>query len=103
MSDPLDRWAHDMEGPPLEQWTSNRFYRKALEMGITDPRIVANAAALLDVVERFSANHPNVPFDHCVSAVLSGLDDSSTRQYTKLSWINMWKIRLKRKWRKYWQ
>jgi hypothetical protein len=103
MSDPLDRWAHDIEGPPLEKWTGNRFYRRALEMGITDPRVVANAAALLEVVSNFSDRHPGIPFDHCVEAVLSGLDESATRQYTKLSWINLWRIRLKRKWRQLWR
>jgi hypothetical protein len=102
MSDALDRWANDIEGPPLEQWTANRFYRRALEMGITDPRVVANAAALLDVVEKFSDRHPHVPFDHCVEAVLSGLDESSTLRYTELSRWKYLKLRWKRFRRKHW-
>ena len=102
MSDPLDRWANDIEGPPLDQWTANRFYRRALELGITDPHVVANAAALLQVVENFSQQHPHVPFDHCCEAVLAGLDESATLSYTSLSWWKYLRLRMKRLRRKFW-
>lgn len=81
MTDPISRWVADETGTPVSQWTSNRFYRYALERGISDPLVVANARALLDLVEDFSTKHPSVPFDRIVEAVIAGMDPELTLTY----------------------
>lgn len=102
MNDQISRWVNDEDGPPLDKWTGNRFYARALQENIHDPLVVANALALLDAVEAFADRHPHVPFDSIVDAVLAGVDGSAIFHYTWRRWFRYWQLRTARRWRRYW-
>jgi hypothetical protein len=101
--DPISRWAEDIEGPPLEQWTANRLYRRALELDITDPLVVANALALLQAVEDAARRNPGVPYDTLCAIVLAGVDERATMVYTTRTLLNLWWIQFRRYRRRMWQ
>lgn len=99
MSDPISRWVADETDSPVSVWTSARFYRYAVEQQITDPVVVANAQALLTIVEKFVLKHPTVPVDRVVEAVIAGMDPELTltyyapglRRLALIKWRHAWK------------
>lgn len=97
MTDPISRWVNDEPG--ISAWTPNRFYRYALEQGVSDPKIIANAAALLHLTEEFIRKHPSVPFDRVVEAVIAGMDPELTLTYYQPGIRRLVRI----KWRHWWR
>ena len=98
--DKIERWMNDMEGPPKDKWTANRFYRKALELNITDPRQVANALTLLDAVERAAKRNPNVSYDALVDIILLGLEPGERLTFPNATRLQLGKLYVKHWWRR---
>lgn len=71
MVDRLRAWLDDDE--PIELWSTRRLYYAALDYGVTDRRVIANAMALVDAANAFAKCYPDVSYDQLVNALLLGM------------------------------
>lgn len=98
MVNKIENWINDIDSVQ-DAWTAKRFYRYALEQGITDPMVIANARALVDLAEDFHKQHPEIQFDRVVEAIIAGMDPDLTLTYYSPGVIRL----IRHKWRKFWR
>jgi hypothetical protein len=66
----LSDWVEDRESVHSKFGGADVFYR-ALEHGVTDRKVIANAIALTEAAAKLSHKYPSVPFDDIAVLIVS--------------------------------
>lgn len=86
----IEDWLNDRE--PYAHWSNRGVATVALELGVTDRRVVANAIALVETACELSNRYPNVSFDALVDGLLNGLHQDAEPYWWYRRWINRVKL-----------
>jgi len=71
------------------RWDHRAFYYEALHVGVSDPRVIAKACALVDAAYALSES-TGLPFDSCVEAILLGIISYTDLYQEVSSWKWRW-------------
>ena len=71
------------------RWNHRDFYYEALHVGVSDPRVIAKACALVDAAWALSES-TGLPFDSCVETILLGIISYTDLYQEVSSWKWRW-------------
>lgn len=95
--DAIERWTNDLESPRKDYYGGRDMFYLALDRGIVDPRIVANAVALSDyaafIYERYGGR---ISYDSIVDGLLNGVDYPVQPYWWYVRWYYRMKLFFKR-------